>query len=334
MGLYLESNMDRFGAFWNILRIANSIAFSVIIERMSDTETLKTFLAVIENNSFSGAARQRDMTAASVTRSISGLERRLGVQLLLRTTRRVSLTAAGALYAARVAPLVAAFDNAEEEVRDHHGVTAGLIRVSAPMSLGYRMLPDVISQFRALYPDTRVSFNLTDGFVDILGEEHDLAIRISEPPTDKSTIWRKLCAMPRVLVTSDTYLKEVGHPKTPEDLEQMNCLAFSHDGGSEYWALSNGVVSRSVKAGGKVSSNSGDLISRLLLNHEGVAMLPIFLVQDHLRSGELVQILPDWKPPEIWLTLYYPPYEQLPMRVKTFSDFFEIYANERYEGRS
>ena len=295
---------------------------------MGELESIRVFLAVAEQQSFAGAARQLGLTPASVTRTIAALEDRLGVQLLVRTTRQVSLTSAGAVYAARVAPLSRALAEASEETREAQGVTSGLIRISAPMSLGLKVLPDVLSQFATLYPQTRVALSLSDSFVDILEEDYDLAIRISGPRGDKSTIWRKICRVPRVLVAAPDYLTARGMPQTPDDLEDLACLSYRADAREEIWELSNGASRRSHRADGTFSANNGDVLARLALNGEGIALLPRFIVEDELAAGRLVEVLPDWSVPELWLTLYYPPYERLPMRVATFSDFFETHVKE------
>lgn len=295
---------------------------------MGELETLRVFLAVAEQRGFAAAARQLGMTPASVTRAVAALEDRLGVQLLLRTTRQVSLTSAGAVYAARVAPLVEGIAQAASETREAQGLTSGLIRVSAPMSLGLKVLPSVLSQFATLHPQTHVALTLSDSFVDIVEEDYDLAIRVSGPPSDKSTIWRKVCKLPRLLVASAEYIARHGVPEKPEELTGHRCLSYSPEAAVETWELSRGASRRSHKAEGGFSANNGDFLARLVANGEGIALLPRFIIEDELRLGRLVQILPDWQAPEIWLTLYYPPYAHLPLRVATFSDFFEHYVND------
>ncbi len=290
---------------------------------MGELESIRVFLAVAELESFAGAARQLGMTPASVTRTVAALEDRLQLQLLVRTTRRVSLTSAGALYAARVAPLAQELARAVEETREAQGMTAGSIRISAPMSLGALVLPTVLTQFAILHPHTHVAVHLSDSFVDIVEEDFDLAIRVSGPPSDKSTIWRKICQVPRVLVASADYIAVNGTPIAPEDLRAFACLSYAENAREEIWELTRGSVQRSHKVEGTFSANNGDLLARLALNGEGIAMLPRFIVARDLEAGRLVQLLADWALPEIWLTLYYPPYNQLPLRVATFSDFFE-----------
>ncbi len=299
---------------------------------MGELEAIRTFLTVADQSSFSAAARLLGMTPASVTRTVSGLEEQLGVQLLLRTTRKVSLTSAGAAYAARVAPLVEGLARATEETRDLQKVTAGSLRVSAPMSLGMKVLPSVLSQFSIIHPRTSVAIELSDRFVDILQENYDLAIRISGPPTDKSTIWRKIRPVPRLLVASPAFLARNGIPKVPEDLTTLECLSYHDQSKTETWELSRPGQVRTIEARGRFSINNGDFLCRLAVAGEGIALLPRFIVEEELRAGRLVEVLPEWSTPEIWLTLYYPPYEQLPLRVATFSDFFEAFIKESWDG--
>jgi DNA-binding transcriptional LysR family regulator len=298
---------------------------------MGEVEAIRTFLAVAEQNSFSAAARLLAMTPASVTRTVSALEEQLGVQLLLRTTRKVSLTSAGAAYAARVAPLVEGLARATEETRDLQKVTAGSLRVSAPMSLGMKVLPTVLSQFSIMHPRTSVAIELSDRFVDILQENYDLAIRISGPPTDKSTIWRKIRPVSRLLVAAPSFLARHGTPKVPEDLTTLECLSYHDQSKTETWELSRPGQVRTVEARGRFSINNGDFLCKLAIAGEGIALLPRFIVDEELRAGKLVEVLPGWSTPEIWLTLYYPPYEQLPLRVATFSDFFEAFIKESWD---
>ncbi len=295
---------------------------------MGELEAIRIFLAVAQARSFVGAARQLGLTAASVTRTIAALEDQLGVQLLLRTTRQVSLTAAGALYAARVAPLADGLAQATEDTRAHDGITSGLLRISAPLSLGLRVLPAVLSQFALIHPQTRVALTLSDSFVDILDDAFDLAIRISGPPSDTSTVWRKICKVPRLLVAAPGYLARMGQPARPEDLADHACLAYGPDPVREVWDLRHGPQHRSHSVTGRFGANNGDLLAQLAVQGEGIALLPAFIVVQQLADGTLVPVLPDWHPPDIWLTLYYPPYDRLPLRVATFSDFFETFVKD------
>ena len=292
---------------------------------MGELEQIRVFAAVLEEASFAGAARRLAMTPASVTRSVAALEERLGVQLLVRTTRRVSPTSAGAVYAARIAPLSQALEKAAEEAREAQGVASGLLRLSAPLSLGLRVLPPLLTRFSKLHPGIRVATGLSDGFVDIVAGDYDLAIRISGPPSDKSTIWRKICEIRRALVASPQYLARRGIPAAPDELDRHDCLGYGLGSHDEVWDLSGPEGRRASHAArGPFSANNGEVLCRLAVDGHGIALLPRFIVDEDLAAGRLVTVLPRWSPPPIWLTLYYPPYERLPLRVTAFSDFFDI----------
>ena len=291
---------------------------------MDELRTIRTLLAVAQHRSFAEAARRLGASAASVTRAVAALEDQLGTQLLVRTTRQVSLTAAGAAYAARVAPLLRAFDSLADELTAENSAERGLLRINAPMSLGLKVLPQVLTEFRARYPGIELSVTLTDAFVDIVGADFDLAIRISEPPADKSTIWRRICRVERILVAAPG--SAAAGASEPADLDPGECIAFSPTGREEHWVLTRDGLRRNLRAGQRLSANSGDLLAEMVLRGAGVALLPRFIVAEALLQGRLAIVLPDWRPPDIWLTLYYPPYEKLPPRVAGFSDFFERFV--------
>ena len=288
-------------------------------------ERVRVFLEVAERQSFAAAARVLKLSPSIATRYVGELEADLGVQLLVRTTRRVSLTVAGRQYADRIRGAVGEIDRANAFVREQQNVLQGLLRVSAPLSLGLRFLPRAVAQFRLLYPHVDLKLNLTDAFIDILGEDFDMALRISGPPDDKSTIWRKICVVPRLLVASPEYLTRMGEPESPEDLADHSCLGYSHFAGGADWPLRNSATgeARTPHVSLPIECDNGDALCELAALGEGVALLPRFIVAAQLERGDLAQILPQWAPPEIWLTALYPPYESLPVKVLTFTKFIE-----------
>lgn len=288
---------------------------------MSELKALRTFLLAVERRNFAQVAREMDVTPASVTRTIAALEAELGVQLFVRTTRQVSLTADGAIFAARIDPAVRALDAVRTELTNAHKSDEGRLRINAPMSLGQRVLPDLLCGFRALYPKIDVEVSLTDHLLDMVEESFDLAIRISEPPSDKFTIWRKICEIRRLLVAApESAFAKAAHPG---ELPASACLGYSEDSRRESWVLTQNGVAVTLLAGRAVSANNGEFLAAMAAGGAGVALLPVFIVAEPLRRGSLVRILPDWSPPQLWLTLYYPPYQSLPPRIAAFSDFFE-----------
>jgi DNA-binding transcriptional LysR family regulator len=162
---------------------------------------------------------------------------------------------------------------------------------------------------------------LTDHLLDVVEEDFDLAVRVSGPPSDKFTIWRKICVVRRILVTAPgTPWASATHPS---ELSADACLGFAGDSRREQWLLNDGKSRFAIDAGESISANNGEVLARLAADGSGVTLLPTFIVAELMREGRLVQILPQWQPPELWLTLFYPPYHALPPRIATFSSFFE-----------
>lgn len=299
---------------------------------MGEIEELRVFLAVAQEQSFIGAARALGLPPPSVTRSIAGLEDRLGLQLFIRTTRRVSLTPAGADYAAEVDPLLASLGRATETLRERHGDTAGLIRLNAPIAFGSEALPEMISQFRILHPQVTFSVVLSDMFVDSVDDTFDMAIRISQAPREVLSIWRKICKVDRVLAASPGYLAASGRPVVPADLSDHTCIA--HDGlaRSETWELTRGTETYRHRAGAALAANNAALMAGLARSGQGIVLLPRFMIEDDLRAGRLEPLLPDWQPPQLWLTLYYPPLDRIPARLSLFSEHVvrSVTATDRF----
>ena len=288
---------------------------------MKDLHALRLFLLVAQTGSFAEAARQMGTTPASVTRAVAALEQDLGTQLLVRTTRKVSLTSDGAAFAARVGQLVGDLDAAMDSVRHSRDEAHGTLRLSVPVSFGLRVLPGLLTGFRLAHESVNLNVSMTDHFVDIVSGGFDLAIRISGPPSDTSTIWRKICAVERVLVTSPEAPEAV--IRSPEELRRERCLSYGLQPAGETWRLSRQREQRALRSGTAFASDNGDLLAQMAENGAGAAMLPRFIAADSLAQGRLVQVLPDWTPDPLWLTLYYPPYTKLPPLVALFSRYFE-----------
>ena len=288
---------------------------------MNDYKALKTFLLAAEKRNFAQVARELDLTPAAVTRAIAALEDDLGVQLFVRTTRQVSLTTDGAVFAAQIKPAVEALENARKDVRNAHKADQGCLRISAPTWFGKAVLPPILSGFRRLNPKISFEISLSDELVNIVDDDYDLAIRISSQPSDKFTIWRKIRVVPRILVAAPA--SRYAEMRHPSELTSDDCLAYSDESRGENWVLSDGVSSMTISAGRAFSANNGEVLADMAADGAGVAMLPGFHVSEHLRTGRLVHVLRGWAPADLWLTLYYPPYQALPPRIASFSKFFE-----------
>lgn len=295
---------------------------------MDELKPIRVFLEVAQHLSFAKAARALRMTPASVTRIVAKLEEEMGQQLLVRTTRQVSLTSAGAVAVARYTPLVAEFDRVGQDITRAMRPDLGRLQINAPLSMGLRILPKMVDSFRLAYPRIDLDVHLTDAFVDVIDEDCDLAIRISGPPSDKSTIWRKLCEVPRSVLAAPTLLERHAGVADPDDLRSMPLMSYSATGDPENWSLTQGPERRVIRAGTQIVSNNGDFLLELARGGHGVCVLPDFIAREALDAGELTRLVSDWDLPPLWLTLYYPPYEQLPPLVATFSEFFEAYVRD------
>ena len=295
---------------------------------MTDLKPVRVFLEVAAEKSFAQAARNLAMTPASVTRIVARLEQDLGQQLLVRTSRQVALTAAGARVAARFGPIVADFDRAAEDLDRALRPDRGVLSVNVPMSLGQRLMPGLISAFRLAYPNVQLKMTLADRLIDILKEEVDLAIRISAPPKDKSTIWRRICAVPRHVVAAPALFDRVPRPATPGALNPALCLSYSGSGTAEQWHFTRDGETRSITAGKDVICNNGDVLLGLACDGVGMTLLPDFLTAEALASGAVEHVLPEWEVAPLSLGIFYPPYDTLPPLVATFTEFFEAYLQD------
>lgn len=291
---------------------------------MGHFERAKVFIKVAELSSFAEAARVLGLARSVVTRQIGELEDRLGVQLLIRTTRKVSLTQAGQTYLQRLRPVVEEFAQIDEQVMRQHDTLSGTLRLSAPVAFGEIFLPSALAEFQREHPDVSLYVELTDHFVDILSDGFDMALRISGPPSDVSTIWRKIGRVPRMLVASPDYLDRAPALEDPAQLRDHKLLVYTHLAGGSMLHLTDPQGRQSaVQMRGSFTANNGRLIVDMAAEGMGIALIPSFLINSYLRDGRLVEVLTEWSAPEVWITAYYPPYDHMPAKVRVFTDHVE-----------
>jgi DNA-binding transcriptional LysR family regulator len=287
-------------------------------------EKIHIFLSVAELGSFAAAARRLNLSPSVVTRVVAELEQDLGVQLFVRTTRKVALTSAGQHFVEKAGRAAQHLQQAEDFVRAKQNSLSGELRVNAPLSFGLRFLARSVSQFQKRFSDVTLKLSLGDSFIDILSSDFDMALRISGPPTDKSTIWRKIKEVPRVLVASPPYLKRMGTPFEPKQLISHRCLAYSNLASGVEWRFRSAKDEKqNINPKFSFECDNGDLLAELAVLNEGITLLPRFIVERYIADRKLVVILPEWRAPTIWLTAYYPPYDVLPAKVKAFTSFIE-----------
>ena len=246
------------------------------------------FAEVVATGSFTAAARRLGLSKASVSREVARLERRLGAQLLRRTTRSMSLTEIGEAFHAGCQRVAEEAELAERSVGELQAEPRGEIRLAASVSFGQFHIAPRLPAFLARYPKLRLRMDLTDRMVDLVSEKFDLAIRISGRLADATLVQRRLCPIRFVVCAAPAYLKRRGTPRAPAELERHNCLGVA----APPWRLmlSRG---RAVRLQGDLHIDNGDALRRVAVLGHGIVCLPTYLVGEDLRDGRLVRILPD-----------------------------------------
>ena len=271
---------------------------------MDRFEELEVFVAVVEAGSFTAAADRLDIAKSAVSRRVSALEERLGVQLLRRTTRRLNLTETGQSFYEHSARILADLDEAEAAVAQEHGELRGTLRVALPLSFGIRHMSQPVAEFSRLHP--RVSFEL------------DLNDRLA----DSTLIARRLFEARTVLCASRSYLERRGTPREPEDLVDHHCLIYGNLPEPTRWVCTDQEGKRhSVDVHVAMSASSGDFLCASATEGLGIALQPTFIAGDAISRGELVPLLTDYAWPVTPAYAVYPPTRHLSYRVREFIDF-------------
>ncbi len=288
---------------------------------MSKIEDLETFVAVVDSGSFTRAADRLGIARSAVSRRISGLEERLGVSLLTRTTRRISLTDTGRGFFERGTRILADLEEAESAAAQSHGELRGKLSVALPLSFGLRHMAGPIAEFARRHPKVEFDLDLNDRRVDLIEEGHDLALRIGQL-RDSSLIARRLFDARTAVVASPDYLGANGIPERPEDLAGHQCLVYSNLPDPLRWVCHDGSGTRiEVSVNAAMRASSGDFVCEQAVAGHGIAMQPTFIAGDAIRRGELVSILNDFDWPVTPAYAVYPPTRHLSYRVRAFIDF-------------
>lgn len=289
--------------------------------QLPDLEGLAIFAKVTEVRSFYAAAKDLDLSKATISKAVSRLEKRLGARLFNRTSRRLALTDAGRLLSVRAARILAEGEAAEGEALAQSATPRGLLRLAAPMSFGLREVAPALPEFLAAYPDIAVDLHLSDEIVDVIGSGFDAALRIAALP-DSSLLARRLRGVDRFLVAAPHYLKRKGRPAHPRELAGHACLCYAYLPAPELWRFVNEAGEEAaVKPAGPLRANNADALMPALYAGLGLAVQPDFVVRQALAEGQLEALMPDWKPPPIALNLVMPPGGPRPARVEVLASF-------------
>ena len=296
---------------------------------MSRLKQIEAFASVATRGSLSAAARLEGVTPAIIGRRIDALEGRLGVRLLLRTTRKLTLTFEGQAFLEDCQKLLNDLANAEAAVSLGGVKASGYLKVSAPAGFGRQHVAPLVGNFMQANPEVRVNLNLSDRLVDLINENIDCAIRIGEM-TDSSLISVRLGEMRRMVVASPAYLVAHGVPHLPADLARHNCLSLGQQRGWLFRNPDNGEV-QTLKVGGSFECNDGAVLHEWALAGRGLAWRSLWEVGLDLKEGRLTSVLDAWQVPPMGIYAVFPQRRHLPLRVRLFIDLLkENYSSLSY----
>ena len=282
---------------------------------------MRVFAQVVEAKSFSAAADKLGMSKSLASRHVSALERSLSVKLLNRSTRRLSLTEAGALYYEHCARIVQEAELAEERLTRTQSEPAGLVRVTAVPAFAVRHVLPALAEFYQKYPKIQVKLSCSNRALDLGDERFDLGIRVSFDP-DPNLVARQLAANRSVLCASPAYLKRHGTPRRIEDLRKHECVLFSPVAPRGVWRLRRDRRKYSVQVAGAFETDEMDVVREAVAAGMGIGILPLYLAADALRKGQLVPLLRQFQfVPESAIYLVYLPNRTLSSRVRALIDF-------------
>ncbi|MEZ5932883.1 MAG: LysR family transcriptional regulator [Alphaproteobacteria bacterium] len=291
---------------------------------MNTLETMGLLVEAVDRGSFSAAGRTLGLTPSSVARGIAALEDDLGIRLLNRTTRKLSMTEAGRLYLERARRILADVEEARLSVTQLEADPRGTLRLSVAIAFGRRHIVPMVPEFLTQYPEVSIDLTLTDAFVDLVEEGIDLAIRVGELK-DSSLIARRLAPNERTLCASPAYFDRMGRPASPDDLKAHNCLIYKRGNDRAVWHFRapDGAL-QDVQASGDFQTNNTEALCEVTVAGQGVTILPTWLIGRDLAEGRLEEVLKDYtvSPTALDTSIYavFPYNRHLSPKVRAFVD--------------
>lgn len=285
-----------------------------------DLNEIFVFTKVIELQSFTKASNFLGVPKSRISRKVASLERELGVQLLYRTTRQLELTPAGKNYFQRCQKLINDLDTLNSEISNYSEEISGNICITAPEDIALRFFPNIASEFMTIYPKITLDFYLTGRRVDLIKEPIDLALRVGK--LENSTLKaRKIGEIYSVLAASPQFLSIHPELKTIQDIEKVPAIGFGEMGKVREWKLIHNKKEFIYKPKCKLITNTIDILLKLTLEHRGIALLPAFVVEEKILTGELIHIFKGYQSPTIPLSFLTAPQKKIPLKVKKFIEF-------------
>lgn len=293
-----------------------------------ETQHLRTFVEVVRQGSFAAAARRLDLATSQVTRAVAGLENELGARLLHRTTRKVTLTESGAAYFERVSALLAQLEAAADDLRSSTSEVRGLVRLTASVALGQRLVMPLLPKLHQMYPGLEVDLRFSDMNVDLIGQQVDVALR-QAPAVDDTLVGSRLGRLRYRVCASPAYLERCGRPSVPSDLVDCDCLRIALPGFHSEWSFrpknSEAGEGETVAVGGWLVASSALSLLQAAVAGLGPVLLADWLLDEDIAAGRLVDLFPDYEATStnfdsaVWLL--FASREHLPRRVRIVVDF-------------
>ncbi|MBT4353358.1 MAG: LysR family transcriptional regulator [Rhodospirillaceae bacterium] len=296
-----------------------------------DTFTaMKVYCSVVENDSLAGAARSLNVSPSVVSKQLSALEDRLGVRLINRTTRRISVTQEGTAYYESCKRIITDVAEAENAASSAHAAPRGLLKITAPVTFAHRHLTPHLPKFLDMFPEVEVQVQVNDRVVDLVDEGIDLAIRISQLK-DSSLIARRLAPNRRYIAATPEYLKKNGTPNAVDDLKEHRLITWPPGNPLNDWHFLINGIERIMKVNGAIAVNEGDGILTTLLAGGGLGMTQEFLAGPYVREKKLVPLLEEFVREDNPIYAVYPSNKHLSPKVRAFVDFLvKIYSPTPY----
>ncbi len=310
---------------------------------MDRLSAMQTFVRVVESGSFSAVAREAQATQSAVSKQVAALERALGAKLLSRTTRSLALTEEGERYFDQARRLVAEIAEAEASLRRGEQQLSGWLRVAASVGFGRLKLLPLVTTFLASHPGVKIDLRLNDGFIDLVEQGIDVAVRIGEL-ADSSLVARRIGTTQRVLIASRKYMRSL--PKglkalrTPEDLAQHNCIVYTELATQNAWSFSAGPgasapvgSTTTIRTHGNLQTNSSEVVRAAVLSGMGIGFSPTWLFEDEMPHGDLQRLLPDWAAAPIPMHAVSPSQRRHSAKVRAFTDHLVAGSKPRVTGQ-
>jgi DNA-binding transcriptional LysR family regulator len=281
---------------------------------------MATFVKVVEAGSLSAAARGLELSLASVSRQVDGLEEHLRTRLLVRSTRHLALTEGGRTYYEQAKRILAAIEDAEGALSARHATPSGRLTISAPILFGHIYLSPLLPEFLERFPEVTTDLLLLNRPVNMVEEGIDVAIR-SGPLEDSTLIARKLGVVCRVICAAPTYLRRCGEPRHPDDLQRHDCIIYNPRETSQIWDFHGGAGEFHVPVSGRLRTNSLDASVLAAIGGVGIARAPLRLVQEHVAAGRLVPVLGGFQPRPTEIHMLFPHLRLISAKTRAFADF-------------